>query len=143
MPQKRRSLRAGREVVGRTVSGESIFALDVATGAITVEVGPFAGECDDLLFAPDGDVIATAFIEGAVRRHAKDGGAVDLATCGRRTTAVRSSHRRQVTSIASGLPVGCLTKPYPRSGGVAASVDGVIYIASDVENALYRISRCG
>ncbi len=63
-----------------SVSGESIFALDVATGAITVEVGPFKGECDDLLFAPDGDVIATAFIEGAVRRHKPDGGASDLAT---------------------------------------------------------------
>ena len=63
-----------------SVSGESIFALDVATGAITVEVGPVAGECDDLLFAPDGDVIATAFIEGAVRRHTPDGRATDLAT---------------------------------------------------------------
>ncbi len=63
-----------------SVSGESIFALDIASGAITVEVGPFAGECDDLLFAPDGDLIATAFIEGAVRRHKADGSAVDLAT---------------------------------------------------------------
>ncbi len=63
-----------------SVSGESIFALDIATGAITVEVGPFAGECDDLLFAPGGDVIATAFIEGAVRRHKADGRATDLAS---------------------------------------------------------------
>ncbi len=63
-----------------SVSGESIFALDIASGAITVEVGPFAGECDDLLFAPDGDLISTAFIEGAVRRHKSDGSAVDLAT---------------------------------------------------------------
>ncbi len=42
--------------------------------------GRFAGECDDLLFAPDGDVISTAFIEGAVRRHKADGSATDLAT---------------------------------------------------------------
>ncbi len=63
-----------------SVSGESIFALDIATGAITVEVGPSAGECDDLLFAPDGDLISTAFIEGAVRRHKADGSATDLAT---------------------------------------------------------------
>ncbi len=63
-----------------SVSGESIFALDIATGAITVEVGPFSGECDDLLFAPDGDVISTAFIEGAVRLHKADGSATDLAT---------------------------------------------------------------
>ena len=63
-----------------SVSGESIFALDIASGAITVEVGPSAGECDDLLFAPDGDLISTAFIEGAVRRHKADGSATDLAT---------------------------------------------------------------
>ncbi len=63
-----------------SVSGESIFALDIATGAITVEVGPFAGEADDLAFAPDGDLISTAFMEGIVRRHRRGGGAVDLAT---------------------------------------------------------------
>ncbi len=63
-----------------SVSGESIFALEIESGAITVEVGPFVGEADDLLFAPDGDMIATAFIEGAVRRHRPDGSATDLAS---------------------------------------------------------------
>ena len=63
-----------------SVSGESIFALDIATGAVTVEVGPFAGEADDLAFAPGGDLIWTAFMEGAVRRRYPDGSTHDLAT---------------------------------------------------------------
>ena len=63
-----------------SVCGESIFALDIATGAVTVEVGPFAGEADDLLFTPGGDLIWTAFMEGAVRRRYPDGSMRDLAT---------------------------------------------------------------
>ena len=63
-----------------SVCGESIFALDIATGAVTVEVGPFAGEADDLLFTRDGDLIWTAFMEGAVRRRYPDGTMRDLAT---------------------------------------------------------------
>ena len=63
-----------------SVSGESIFALDVATGAVTVEVGPSPGEADDLAFAPGGDLIWTAFMEGAVRRRLPDGSMRDLAT---------------------------------------------------------------
>lgn len=63
-----------------SVSGESIFAVDIVSGAVTVEVGPFAGEADDLLFTPDGDLISTAFIEGVVRRHRRDGSSDELAT---------------------------------------------------------------
>ena len=63
-----------------SVPGESIFALDTATGAVTVEVEPFAGEADDLVFTPEGDLIWTAFMEGAVRRRDPDGGLRDLAT---------------------------------------------------------------
>ena len=63
-----------------SVSGESIFALDIVTGQVTVEVGPFSGEADDLAFAPGGDLIWTAFMEGAVRRRYPDGSMRDLAT---------------------------------------------------------------
>ncbi len=63
-----------------SVGAESIFALDVATGAVSVEVGPFAGEADDLVFTPGGELISTAFLEGAVRRHNADGSKDDLAT---------------------------------------------------------------
>lgn len=40
-----------------SVLGESLFALDIATGHVEVVVAPFAGESDDLLFTPDGDMI--------------------------------------------------------------------------------------
>ena len=71
-----------------SVPGESIFALDIVTGAVTIEVGPltgkvddlaFMGEADDLAFTPDGDLLWTAFLEGAVRRRYPDGSIRNLA----------------------------------------------------------------
>ncbi len=63
-----------------SVAGESIFALDVATGAIQTIVGPPAGEADDLVFSPDGDMIWTAFMEGIVRMKGVDGEIKQLAS---------------------------------------------------------------
>ena len=63
-----------------SVLGESIFALDLATGAIETVVGPFAGESDDLVFTQAGDLIWTALLEGAVRMRTADGRMRDLAT---------------------------------------------------------------
>ncbi len=63
-----------------SVLGESIFALDLATGAIETVVGPFAGESDDLVFTPTGDLIWTALLEGTVRMQTADGRTTDLAT---------------------------------------------------------------
>ena len=63
-----------------SVSGESIFALDVSTGQVTVEVGPPGGEADDLAFTTGGDLLWTAFLEGAVRRRYPDGTVRDLAS---------------------------------------------------------------
>ena len=60
--------------------GESIFALDLAAGAVETVVGPFAGESDDLVFTDDGDLIWTAVLEGAVRMRTADGRVRDLAT---------------------------------------------------------------
>ncbi len=44
------------------------------------------------------------------------------------------------TEIVRGLPVGYLRAPYPRSGGLAVGMDGTVYVAADVENAVYRIT---
>ena len=63
-----------------SVLGESVFALDVATGTIEVAVAPFAGESDDLLFTPGGDLIWTALLEGVVRMRRADGTIHDLAS---------------------------------------------------------------
>ena len=63
-----------------SVGGESIFALDVATGAVESIVGPPAGEADDLAFSPRGDMVWTAFLEGVVRMKTADGEIKDLAS---------------------------------------------------------------
>ena len=54
--------------------GESI------SGAIEIVVGPFAGESDDLVFTPAGDLIWTAVLGGAARMRTVDGRIRDLAT---------------------------------------------------------------
>ena len=63
-----------------SVAAESIFALDLASGAIETMVGPFTGEADDLIFTPAGDMIWTAFLEGIVRMKGSDGRIRDLAS---------------------------------------------------------------
>ena len=63
-----------------SVMGESIFALDFATGVIEVVVAPLAGESDDLLFTSSGDLIWTALLEGVVRIRRTDGTMHDLAS---------------------------------------------------------------
>ena len=63
-----------------SVMGESIFAFDIATGAIEVAAPPFAGEADDLVFTPDGEMIWTGLLEGVVRVRRKDGSIQDLAS---------------------------------------------------------------
>jgi sugar lactone lactonase YvrE len=45
------------------------------------------------------------------------------------------------TLIAGNLPVGQVTSPFPLAGGVAVGPTGTIYLTSDVENAIYRITR--
>ena len=48
---------------------------------------------------------------------------------------------KQSTVIADHLPVGYLTLPYPRSGGLAVGHDGTVYVAADKESAVYRVTR--
>ena len=63
-----------------SVMGESIFALDIKTGVAEVAAPPFAGEADDLVFTPRGDMIWTALLEGVVRVRRANGAIEDLAT---------------------------------------------------------------
>ena len=97
-----------------------------------------------------GDLLRVATADGAVTTLARDLGrcrsisvAVDgttfvLDAAGGRVLAI-SPADGQVTPIADGLPVGYLAEPYARSGGIAVGGDGSIYVAADVENAIYRI----
>jgi hypothetical protein len=45
------------------------------------------------------------------------------------------------TVIAGDLPVGLVTQPVPLAGGIAVGAVGVIYVSSDVENAILTITR--
>lgn len=45
----------------------------------------------------------------------------------------------EVELVASGLAVGFLSEPYPRSGGVSVGSKGEIFVAADRESAIYRL----
>jgi len=45
------------------------------------------------------------------------------------------------TRVARNLPVGFLSKPYPRTGGIALDGERTIYVSADKTNAIYKISR--
>jgi glucose/arabinose dehydrogenase len=45
------------------------------------------------------------------------------------------------TVVAADLPLGLVTQPVPLAGGIAVGPSGAIYVSSDVENAIYRITR--
>jgi sugar lactone lactonase YvrE len=70
---------------------------------------------------------------------APDGAVVVLEVGAKQVTRIDPRGGRSV--IAANLPVGWITKPIPMGGGVAVGPSGVVYVSSDVENAIYRISR--
>jgi sugar lactone lactonase YvrE len=114
-----------------------------------------------LAAGPEGSVYVTEAAAGRLSR-------VDLAT-GMRTTlaeglkgpkglAVGPDGRvfvlevgaRQVVAVdpktgakavlAGDLPVGLIVRSAPAAGGVAVGASGVVYVASDVDNAIYRLT---
>ncbi len=68
----------GGLLVGSVV-GQSIYAVDPATGATRVEVPPPLGMADDLAFGPGGQLVWTSFFLGKVHRRAPDGSIRELA----------------------------------------------------------------
>ena len=44
------------------------------------------------------------------------------------------------TAIAGNLPVGLIQRPQPSGGGIAVGANGVVYVSSDVENAIYKLT---
>ena len=136
-----------------SVLGESIFALDLATGVIEVVVAPFAGEADDLLFTPGGDMIWTALLEGVVRMWRADGAMHDLASGlpGANSIALTRDHRRLFVGqvfMGEGLwEIDLAGRAPPRlvadhTGGLNASQfgpDGLLYAPSWERGQVVRI----
>jgi sugar lactone lactonase YvrE len=56
-----------------SVVGQSIYRVDVETGALETFLGPPEGMADDLEFGPGGLLVWTSFLEGKVRAREGDG----------------------------------------------------------------------
>lgn len=69
-----------------------------------------------------------------------DGRIVTLEMNARRATAIDPKTGAK-TALADKLPLGLVTQPVPLAGGVAVDAAGVVYVSSDVENAIYRLSH--
>lgn len=68
----------GRLYVG-SVAAQSIYRVDVATGAVDVVVPAPAGEADNMAFAPDGTMVWTALLAGEIRAQRKNGSVYTVA----------------------------------------------------------------
>ena len=62
----------GRLYVG-SVAAQTIYRVDVSTGAVEVVVPAPDGEADDIAFAPDGTMVWTALLAGEIRALRADG----------------------------------------------------------------------
>ncbi len=136
-----------------SMMGESIFALDLATGAIETVVSPFAGESDDLVFTIAGDLIWTAVLEGSVRMRTAGGFMRELATGlpGANSIALTRDGKRLFVGqvfLGDGLwEVDLVGSAPPRlvaehTGGLNAfqfGADGMIYAPSWERGQVVRI----
>jgi len=101
------------------VAGGRISRVDPATGAKSVVI--------DGLSLPKAVAVAP------------DGKLVVLEVGARRVISLDPKTGAK-TVVAGDLPVGLVTQPVPLAGGVAVGASGVIYVTSDHENAIYRIT---
>ena len=99
-----------------------------------------------------GRLLQVSLSEGGIHVVAEGFGAIcDIAVGPAGTVAVLEARDGRLslvevatgatTQVARGLPVGYLDAPYARSGGVAVGADNSLYVAADMENAIYRITK--
>jgi streptogramin lyase len=62
-----------------SVAAQSIYRVDVATGAVDVVVPAPAGEADDIAFAPNGTMVWTALLAGEIRAQRRNGSVYTVA----------------------------------------------------------------
>lgn len=59
---------------------------------------------------------------------------------GRKRVVAIDPHSEALSVLAENLPVGLVTKPVPLAGGIAADASGALYVTSDVENSILRLT---
>lgn len=97
-----------------------LVRLDLATSAVTV--------------------VATGFQRPKAVAVGPNGRPVVLDLGARTVTEIDPASGAK-TVLARDLPLGLLSGPVPLGGGIAVGAGGDIYVASDVENAIYKITR--
>jgi len=103
------------ELYAASVAGQTLFAVNVETGAVRVVEGPPLGMSDDIAFGPSGQVIWTAIRQGIVYTKRGDG------------------------------PVEVLAKDLPGVNSVAFSRDGKRLYAAQVfgPDAIWELDAAG
>jgi sugar lactone lactonase YvrE len=85
----------------------------------------------------------TALAEGLAQPRAvavaPDGKVVVLEIGAKQVTSIDPATGTKAV-LARNLPVGWITKPLPTAGGVAVGPSGTIYVSSDVENSILRLT---
>ncbi|MEU7810847.1 PQQ-binding-like beta-propeller repeat protein [Pseudonocardia sp. NPDC049154] len=106
-------------VLATDATGGRLLGVEPQTGATTM-IADQLGAPRSVAVAPDGAMIVLD-ADGRVLRLEPGGGAP--------------------TTLAEGLAVGYLEGPHPRSGGVAVTDDGTVFVTADKENSVYAIHR--
>lgn len=115
---------------GLTVTGDGRILVTDASGGRLLGVDPVNGTVT---------VVATEL--GAPRSVATTpDGAVVVLDAGGRVLRLEPGSAR-ATVLAEGIAVGYLDAPHPRSGGIAVTADGTVYVAADKENSVYALRR--
>ena len=146
----------------------SLVVAEMATGALTKLTGEtrtplatgLAGPTG-LELSPDGTILVVEALGGRITRVDPATGArfvvasglnlpkavamtpkgrLAVLEVGARRVVEMDLNGRNRRVLAKGLPVGLITTPLPTAGGLAVGAKGDLYIASDVENAIYKVT---
>jgi streptogramin lyase len=101
-------------------AGGQVSRLDLATGAVTpVATGLTLPKA--LAVGPKGELVV-------------------LETGAKQVVSIDPKSGAK-TVVAANLPLGLVTQPLPLAGGLAVGPSGVIYVSSDVDNSILKITR--
>lgn len=65
-------------LVAGSVVGQTVYDVDVSTGAVKIRIGAPEGEADDMVFLPDGTMVYTSILQNEVRAQKPNGEVITL-----------------------------------------------------------------